>query len=211
MKVCLLTGVVFLSWKLVSNVPQHCKRRVLATAIVKQTSGLRPWHLSLRRLTILSTINVIINLTFLFCNPRPIFLVFSPSNVCLKSHPPLSAGLFSASIQKAMVFLTRWHNLGVRYHSHCFSTDPFIISRCHLSCALCTTGSQAIRPCSVLHIPAPAKCLAFNPSINPSIYSIPKINPRTDNPPCFPISLRPVGPSVTHSLHLSFHPSLWLD
>lgn len=97
--------------------------------------------------------------------------------------PPLSAGWLSAPIHKAVVCLTRGHNLGVRRRCSLTlipsPTDPSLILCCHLSSAVFTTGSQAIRPPPYLSFTS--LLLPIYSSINPSVHPF--------SPPHFPIPL----------------------
>ena len=99
-------------------------------------------------------------------------------------------------------------------HSHFFSSDPSFSLCCHLSSAMFTTRSQAIKPPPYLSFTSLLPVNPFTrPSINPSLHHTANINPRpTSFAYSFFFFFFCPQLSIHHSpLHSSVHTSLWFD
>ena len=85
-------------------------------------------------------------------------------------------------------------------HSHFFSSDPSFSLCCHLSSAMFTTRSQAIKPPPYLSFTSLLPVNPFTrPSINPSLHHTANINPRpTSFAYSFFFFFAPNCPSITH-------------
>ena len=100
-------------------------------------------------------------------------------------------------------------------HSHFFSSDPSFSLCCHLSSAMFTTRSQAIKPPPYLSFTSLLPVNPFTrPSINPSLHHTANINPR---PTSFAYSfffffLPPtVHPSLTSAFIRPYIALIWLQ